>query len=302
MNANATTAKITANRFVVAFALIAAVGAAQAGNLVDIDVLDRHNGSTLPEYFHRGQQYVPGIAGNEFSVVLRNRSNERVMAVLSVDGVNAISGQTAAAQQAGYVLNPYETVTIDGWRKSTRHTAAFYFTELPDSYAARTGRPNNVGVIGVAVFREKDYPQIPRWSEGRRYGQSDAPVWDKSAPAPYSRDRDQELAERQAESGRADEYRSAVPAPAAPSSSAGSSGLAKRSQPTESLGTGHGRPEFNPVEYTQFTKRSSRPDEVVSVYYDSWNNLAAAGIVPRGYSYRSRPQAFPNSGFVPDPY
>jgi hypothetical protein len=26
---------------------------------------------------------------------------------------------------------------------------------LPDSYAARTGRPNDVGVIGVALFRKK---------------------------------------------------------------------------------------------------------------------------------------------------
>jgi hypothetical protein len=33
--------------------------------------------------------------------------------------------------------------------------AAFYFTALPDSYAARTGRPDNVGVIGVALFREE---------------------------------------------------------------------------------------------------------------------------------------------------
>jgi hypothetical protein len=33
--------------------------------------------------------------------------------------------------------------------------AAFYFTSLPDSYAARTGRPDNVGVIGIALFRER---------------------------------------------------------------------------------------------------------------------------------------------------
>lgn len=269
-----------ATRFAAAFALIASVGAVQAGNLVDIDIIDRHNGGALPEFSHRGQQYVPGSAGNEFSVVLRNRSGERVMAVLSVDGVNAISGQTAATSQSGYVLNPYETVTIDGWRKSMQHTAAFYFTDLPDSYAARTGRPDNVGVIGVAVFREKNYPSIPRWNEGRRYGQAEAPVWDKSAPA-----------------GSAER---AIPAPA-PSASAGTA--AKRAQPSESLGTGHGRPEFNPVQYTQFEKRSARPDEVVNLYYDSWRNLAAAGIVPRNhYAGRSRPQAFPNSGFVPDPY
>ena len=44
---------------------------------------------------------------------------------------------------------------ITGWRKSLERTAAFYFTDLGDSYAARTGRPQNVGVIGVAVFQER---------------------------------------------------------------------------------------------------------------------------------------------------
>ena len=49
-------------------------------------------------------------------------------------------------------------VDIAGWRKNLARTAAFYFTELPDSYAARTGRPDHVGVIGVAVFRERVAP------------------------------------------------------------------------------------------------------------------------------------------------
>jgi hypothetical protein len=39
--------------------------------------------------------------------------------------------------------------------------AAFVFTPLPDSYAARTDRPGNVGVIGVAVFREYRAPRPP---------------------------------------------------------------------------------------------------------------------------------------------
>jgi len=74
--------------------------------------------------------------------------------VLSVDGVNAISGQTAGWEQAGYVLGPGERAEIRGWRKSEQRIAAFEFTALGDSYAARTGRPDHVGVIGVALFHE----------------------------------------------------------------------------------------------------------------------------------------------------
>jgi hypothetical protein len=50
---------------------------------------------------------------------------------------------------------------VDGWRKSLERTAAFYFTALGDSYAARTGRPEDVGVIGVALFRRKAEPPQP---------------------------------------------------------------------------------------------------------------------------------------------
>jgi hypothetical protein len=81
--------------------------------------------------------------------------------------VNVITGQTAHPSQSGYVLSPRGSLEVRGWRKSLSETAAFYFTALPDSYAARTGRPDDVGVIGVALFRRKQEPQplVPRISE-----------------------------------------------------------------------------------------------------------------------------------------
>jgi hypothetical protein len=59
------------------------------------------------------------------------------------------------------VLSPRDSLDISGWRKSLSETAAYYFTALPDSYAARTGRPDDVGVIGVALFRRKQAPPPP---------------------------------------------------------------------------------------------------------------------------------------------
>ena len=95
---------------------------------------------------------------------IRNCTGARVLVVTSVDGVNVISGDTAAPSQSGYVLEPYGSVEIQGWRKSLTRTAAFYFTDLGDSYAARTGRPQNVGVIGVAVFQEKQRIAYNEWN------------------------------------------------------------------------------------------------------------------------------------------
>ena len=112
----------------------------------------------LPVYWHDGDRHVAGEPGREYEIRLRNRGECRVLAVTSVDGVNVITGRTASPAQSGYVLDPWGLVEIDGWRKSMDEVAAFYFTALPDSYAARTGRPDNVGVIGVALFRERERP------------------------------------------------------------------------------------------------------------------------------------------------
>jgi hypothetical protein len=109
-------------------------------------------------YWHEGRAWIAGRPGNEYQVTLRSRQSQDVLAVVSVDGVNVVTGQTADPSQSGYVLSPRGGVDVLGWRKSLSQTAAFYFTTLPDSYAARTGRPDDVGVIGVAFFRRKVQP------------------------------------------------------------------------------------------------------------------------------------------------
>ena len=125
------------------------------GTVAELSVYDRTEAKRLPVHWHQGRAYVVGKPGNEYQVVVRNRTGEEVLAVVSVDGVNVITGETADPSQSGYVLAPQGSVAIQGWRKDLSRTAAFYFTSLPDSYAARTGRPDDVGVIGVALFRKK---------------------------------------------------------------------------------------------------------------------------------------------------
>jgi len=142
-------------------ALITSASAMGHGGMVDLSVYDRTEGRRLKVYWHEGRAYVAGKPGNEYQVTLRNRQAEDVLAVVSVDGVNVITGQTAEPSQSGYVLSPRRGLDILGWRKSLSQTAAFYFTALPDSYAARTGRPDDVGVIGVALFRRKVPPPQP---------------------------------------------------------------------------------------------------------------------------------------------
>lgn len=237
---------------------------ALAGMPVDVEIRDHRTGEVLPVYWHDGERHVAGEPGCEYEIRLRNQGGGRILAVTSVDGVNVISGKTAAPLGSGYVLDPWSVVDIDGWRKSMAQVAAFYFTALPDSYAARTGRPDNVGVIGVAFFREVQ--PIPV-AEGH-YASPDAP---------------QPAAEASAER----------------KSSRAQDGLARQD---ERLGTGHGRRLDSGATYTSFDRASDEPDEVVRIYYDSRRNLVARGIIPQPHDRLAerRPDPFPN-GFVPDP-
>ena len=149
-------------------------GPALAGAAADVEIRDRKSGRVLPLYWHDGDRYVAGEPGREYEIAIRNRDGCRILAVTSVDGVNVITGRTASPAQSGYVVDPWRSVEIDGWRKSLEQVAAFYFTAVPDSYAARTGRPDNVGVIGVALFRELQRP-MPMEDESLARAEAPAP-------------------------------------------------------------------------------------------------------------------------------
>jgi len=252
------------------------------GSLVDVQIVDRSRGDVLSTWRHRGMSYVAGRPGDRYAVRLTNRSGGRVLVVLSIDGVNAVSGETAAVGQTGYVLSAYQSAEISGWRKSHTEAAAFYFTALPDSYAARTQRPDNVGVIGTAVFRERVPEPVGRPLE-------QAPplaMRDRAANGPAE-------PERRA-AGEADAAKSAA-APS-PSSRMERESLTMRA---DRLGTGHGEREYSPTSQTAFERASTQPAEIVQVRYDSHANLVAGGVITRPRPTPRQPEAFPS--FVPDP-
>lgn len=244
---------------------------AREETLLDVSIVDVDEGAQLSPIAHRGRDYIAGQPGHRFAVTMQNLSGERVLAVLSVDGVNAISGQTAGASQAGYVLEPWQRVEIRGWRKNYADIAEFYFTDLPDSYAARTGRPDNVGVIGVAAFRERRQQAMPY-----------------SPPAPMVGEAGRAMAERSADAaGGRDESRARrQDSASAPSAIA------------QQIGTGHGQRRYDPVGQTQFERDSSRPNQRIALFYDSHEALAARGIIRT--HHHGQPDPFP-IGFVPDP-
>jgi hypothetical protein len=274
-------------------AALVAPHATALGQLGNLDIVTRSNGQVLPVYPSRGRNWVVGAPGQEYSIRYCNQTPGRVLAVISVDGVNVVSGDTASPAQSGYVLNAYECSDIQGWRTNLARTAAFYFTELPDAYATRTGRPENVGVIGVAVFREKRPPVAwrPYKDKVASEARSDAP--ESKAEAPAARGYGQDF-QANAETARSREE-SAGRLQAAPLQSM------PAPAPASKLGTGFGRSEESPAQMVRFERESATPNETIAIYYDRYENLAAMGILPPPVIARSA-NPFPGwPRFVPEP-
>jgi hypothetical protein len=125
------------------------------GGAVRVTIEDE-NGGALRTARIADRTVVLGRAGERYTIVLTNRTGHRFEAVASVDGLDVMSGRTASFDQRGYILLPFATVRIDGFRRSERAVAAFRFSKVAESYAAQTGSARNVGVIGVAFFREQN--------------------------------------------------------------------------------------------------------------------------------------------------
>ncbi len=225
------------------------------GNL-EVDVVD-DRGRTLPEYPVRGESrgpvykaYLEATKGRNYSVQIRNRSNERIGVVIAVDGRNVISGDRSnlSPNERMYVLGPYQQESYEGWRTGKNRVNRFYFTDEGDSYAGAWDDYSAMGVIAVAAFREN--PPVQRWSQ-------DGPG--------YSDQRGLRRAPPSAESA-------APPAGAAPS---------MKAEP----GTGYGASEWSPSRKVEF-EAERQPFARFFLKYAWRETLCQQGVIDCGGSVR----------------
>lgn len=131
-------------------------------------------GEKLDWYESGGRIFVIGepvttYSGGNYAIELQNTCKERVEVVVSVDGLDVLSGTPASMSKRGYVIPKNGTITIRGMRSGGKmHT--FQFGSVRDSQAAKSGGEKgarNVGVIGVAVYVEDEAAaKLARIKEG----------------------------------------------------------------------------------------------------------------------------------------
>jgi hypothetical protein len=249
-------------------------------NQIQLTVLIK--GRPITEYLHEGETFVEGREGSNFELEVHNRSDVRVEAVISVDGLSIIDGKEAGVASSGYVIDARSKVTIPGWMLTTDQVAAFVFSGKKASYAAQTtcGSAANTGVVGVMAFKE--VPPKPAYRAG---GFMRA----VNCSAPFG--------------GGTGDYTKGMMGHAVASTMAVGATLSNMAHTsdiaepldlsdvvTQSLGTGFGEA----TEFATQTVEFKRGDlaAMIVLYYDN-----AAGLRRRGIDLRqkinTKPQAFP---------
>jgi hypothetical protein len=235
--------------------------------LVAVSVeLDGRPAPLFPAPDGSGRYYVEARRGCRYSVALANRTGERVGVVLTVDGLNAISGERDAGRGRMYVLDPWQRTTVQGWRTSLQEVRQFTFVDERASYAARSGKANEkMGWIEIAAYRERR--AFAQWAPRQERPQSRGPIESEGA--------DTGGKAAPAENSAHDSAEAAAPTL--------SGGARARAYP----GTGWGQRTQDPVVLVTFDPESE-PSERVTLRYEYRPALVALGVLPHAVPPRNR--------------
>ena len=245
------------------------------------------DGRRTTEYAARGRRYIEALQNAEYELRIHNPTGSRVAVALAVDGMNTIDARHSSAWEARkWVIEPYGTIHVRGWQMSANNARRFYFTTERDSYGAKIGQAQNLGVISAVFFRERGpisiMPVTPGGREERPTYKTKDGIRTENAPG--------ESSPSAGASRDAAKPRSTTPYPP---------------PDDESAATGIGRTIQNGVTWIKMDL-DQRPVAEVTIRYEYREALVRLGILPRGYprpdvlNRRERAEGF-EPRFCPQP-
>lgn len=292
-------------------------------SIIEVNITN-DNGEKLNHYAHDGQIWIAGNNEEQYNINIRNKTADRIEVVCAVDGRDVISGEVGDYKtESGYVINPYSKYTIRGFRQSNDKVAAFTFSAPGESYSAKMGTPQNVGVIGIAVFLEKR----GRFTWTNKTGRVDArhnpwsvdvdyfiPVGTRGGPVDrgvhVNSTTITTLCSSNANDGASltissfESGFSAGPASAGPTR--GLKNMHKRERKaskrnvSQELGTQYGASVHSSVRNVSFDRDTAHnPNELYTMRYDSAQGLEKRGIDLQHPMGRHEPEAFPGAYVAP---
>ena len=233
------------------------------------------HGKHIKEYIHQNKTYVEGRKNSTFSIKLRNNSSEKALFVLTIDGLSVIDGKDASFDSRGYIINGYDSMIVNGWRVNDNEVAQFFFSSPDESYRKRMSKGNNLGILGLAVFTEKEKYQptiikeyIPYYPAYPRY-----PNYPYTPVYPYWGTTSYTATGANTTNNTDCSYYA--------------------SQENQNLGTGWGKKESSKVVSTNFD-RKEKPNTIFEIFYNTREQLEKIGInFTRRHVAISTPRSFP---------
>jgi len=230
------------------------------------------------EYYHNGQTWIEGRNESTYTINIKNNSSGRVLAIVSVDGLDILKGLPAGIHSQGYVINAYSNLNIPGWKVDSQTAAEFFFSKSSGSYVSQIGGDtNNLGVIGAMIFKEKVQKPFPTIN----------PSWPNYYP------------------NNNYPYRRATYDSFSPTLSATSSNSSSLTNAIASTGTGFGDATTWETTSTTFIRENEhQPNAILSIYYDDARALQKMGIQlrnSRNKAMTANPFPVYNNGVVPPP-
>ncbi len=263
-------------------------------NNITVDVLV--NGRKVKVHTHEGKSFIEAHEGTEYEILVRNDSWSRILAIASVDGLDVLTGKTAALDAAGYVINGRDQLRIKGFRYDSDTVGAFKFVGKQHSYAAEKGEARNCGVIGVRAFYEYVEPVTPTfYTSSIRWGSNAggaADLYDPFITPPFKTTTcslDSATASRSAlhDEGPRITRRLTSSYSAAPEAKKGSF----------DLGSTWGSKKESRVRDVEFKRGLEAAS--IDIYYASRESLIAMGVQLTTEAQVSLPQSFPNKWATP---
>ncbi len=238
------------------------------GDSVEVSVIN-DKGWVLPFYSVKNRHnlkkvYAEAYKGDHYRIVVHNKMNRRVGVVIAVDGRNIISGQKSWLKNTErmYIIDAYSTNEYSGWRTGQDKVNRFYFTNVPDSYAAAFGDKSAMGVIAIAV-----YPEIQHYEPPINYSYI--------APERKMKQEARDMA-------------------AAPS-------VKGQSRASESAGTGYGHEEYSPSYRVDF-EPEKRAVESILIKYEWRETLCKLHIISCDRTYEGpHNRIWDRDGYTPPP-
>jgi hypothetical protein len=217
---------------------------------------------------------------------------------VSCDGLDVLTGQPASVKNNGYIVPAHDKIEIKGWRLNSEHVAKFRFGKTGKSYAVTSGvdvEAKNVGVIGVALYKEKEPSTNPIYITypGTFYPSYPAYPWNVPGTCPHPEITWTNL-NLVCSSSPANTDNSAAISSACSamplSASVGTSAV------KQDIGTEFGKQINDRVAVVDFSVKDT-PDKIITIFYDSLENLKRRGIIKPVKI--GRPNPFPCVGCKP---